>query len=862
MPSSGEPEVDESRKRLLHQALDLVPEERRAFLEVHFEKGDTLNEAIELLEGVEGLGSFLEEPLTDVREGFRPSMPERIGSFRVERILGWGSMGVVYLAHQADPPRPVAVKLLRLDCTGPRSLDRFQREAEVLARLTHPGIAAIYMMGTEDLGAGEQPWFAMEYVEGDTLSAHAEVARLDRRARVRLVAQIARIVQHAHDQGVVHRDLKPDNVMVRTDGRVCVLDFGVAHTAMMEENFLTLTATGQVFGTLAYMAPEQARGGEAGPAADQYALGAILYELLAGELPLPVRGCLPHEALRIIADGHWTPPTRHNGSLAGDLEAILATALAPEVNRRYTKVGGLADDLDRWLAGQRIHARPPSRLDGVGRLLRKHPLLVGGGAAALLLIGGVLAVALNATLDRNRESRISLLFSDRALRNALVGDAGGLWPFGGTKVEEFDAWLIRAEDLASRLGRHREAANSLSDRLSTTSTAVGSEMGDDWLVAQSNGLVDLLGEFTSPDGLLQELRARRGDAERLHMSTIQEPSASWKSAAARLAADARFEALDLAPQLGLVPLGPDPDSSLEEFAVYGSGKIPVRPQGKGGMIAREGDAIVLVLIPGGSHWIGAQDKDPSLPNYVGSSPQLSSHEGPPFKVRLDPFLIGKFELTQDQWLRLKGDNPSDLEAGSRDPYGQAISLLHPVESLSWSEARERLQRVGLTLPTEAQWEVAARAGSPWAYIFGESARNMVGHVNWRLGSPQETGAGALKWADGYFAHMPVGELKPTAFGLHHVLGNVWELCLDNYKVNYHELEHRDGDGLVMAEPDGDISRRGGDWAQTPGAQSVFLRQTRLLYSGDTNSGVRPARALLPREISDSWRSPSAGPSSE
>ncbi|MEO1280091.1 MAG: serine/threonine-protein kinase, partial [Planctomycetota bacterium] len=173
-----------------------------------------------------------------------------------------------------------------------------RREAQVLARLSHPGIATVYEAGIADLGSGQQPWFAMEYVDGLPLGRHASEADLDRRARVALVAQAARAVQHAHDHGVVHRDLKPENVLVDGEGAVRVVDFGVARTREEDAQTLHLTATGQVIGTLAYMAPEQARGGLAGVGADQFALGAILYELLTRELPLPVRGQLPHEALR------------------------------------------------------------------------------------------------------------------------------------------------------------------------------------------------------------------------------------------------------------------------------------------------------------------------------------------------------------------------------------------------------------------------------------------------------------------------------------------------------------------------------------------------------------------------------------
>ena len=851
MPQQGESDPGDSEKQLLHRALDLEPELRRAFLEAHLAPGETLDEALALLEGVEGLGDFLERPVAGDREGSRPSMPDRIGTYRVERVLGWGSMGIVYLARQTDPARPVAVKLLRLDSAGACAPDRFRREADLLALLTHPGIATIYEAGTEDLGAGEQPWFAMEYVEGEALTTHADQRQLDRRSRVQLLVEIARTVQYAHDHGVVHRDLKPDNLLVRPDGRVCVLDFGVARTAADDASFLTLTATGQVLGTLAYMAPEQARGSEVGPAADQYALGVLLYELLCGELPLPVRGCLPHEALRIIADGDWTPPTRHDPGLAGDLEAILATALVPEVRRRYASVGELADDLERWLAGEPVRARPPSRLDGVGRFLRKHPLLVGLSVVALMLLGAAGAIALNAIFDRDREREVSLLFSDRALYEALVDEADELWPLGGTKVPQLDAWLEKANELAGRLDLHRSAIDNLAGGYGPKGTAVGSALGEEWLTSQATELVKAVRAFSAHDGLLPQVRARRHLAANLRADTGAAHLDDWEGAAARVAEDARFGSFDLAPQVGLLPLGPDPESGLEEFALWGSGSRPERASDSGRVIAREGDAVVLVLVPGGESWIGAQTEDPTKPNFAAFRAILP-HEGPPFQVWLDPFLIGKFELTQDQWTRLTGFNPSDWEVGS-EFYGKTISPLHPVESMSWQQAHELLPRFGLQLPTEAQWEVAARAGSPWARIQGPEPRDLNGYVNWNTYNPLYWTPDSDIWDDGYMTHMPVGALEPNGYGLHHVLGNVWELCLDNYKVDYHLLEHRRGDGLVIAEPDGDVSRRGCAAAGAPGEHYAFNRQTRLVDDGEAYTGVRAARPLWSREDAESWR---------
>jgi len=845
MDSHGESEKQRATKELLHRALDLPRAERQGFLAANLPPGQTLQGALDLVEGVEELDGFLETPFARP-ESFTPALPKYIGPYTVERVLGWGSMGVVYLARQAEPSRAVAVKLLRVDTTGESTPARFRREADLLAQLSHPGIATVYEAGVMDLGAGEQPWFSMEFVEGVSLTTYAEMHDLDQRARVQLLCEAARAVQYAHEKGVVHRDLKPENLLVRGDGTPCVLDFGVASTVADSASLLTLTATGQVLGTLAYMAPEQARGGDVTFAADQYALGAMLYELLTGELPLPVRGRHPIDALRVVADGAWTPPTRHDATLAGDLEAILATALAPEANRRYASVGELADDLERWLDGRPVHARPPSPLAGLARQLRKHPLVAVSVAVALLVLGAFLTIALEATLQRDREGEVSLLFSDRALHASLVAQAGELQPFGGTPTEQFDTWLESASELLGRLDRHRVASRAFVDRPIALETTVGTELGDDWLLEQAQELVEVLEDFGARGGLLEDLRERRDHAATLRARTVDEHAEVWVAAARRVASDTRFAGLVLRPQLGLVPLGADPDSGLEEFAVLGTGRVPQRGEGKGRVGARVGDGIVLVLVPGGESLIGVQTADPEAANHAPLADETEGHEGPPVRTRLDPFLIGKFEASQDLWVRLTGVNPSDWEVGSVIE-GTTIGPLHPVESLSWQDARKTLSRFALVLPTEARWEVAARGASPWARVHGAEPRDLVGYVNANTHQTtyQELPPGVTD--DGCYPSMPVGRLEPNAFGLHDMLGNVWELCLDTYKVDYHTLEHREGDGLVIAEPDGDVTRRGGCCALRLALVNVYRRQMKRFDGRDTMTGLRPARALVFRE---------------
>ena len=760
-------------------------------------------------------------------------------------------MGIVYLARQAKPNRSVAIKVLREDHGTEVVSERLMREAQLLGQLSHPGIATVFEAGVADFGSGKQPWFAMEYVKGSTLTTHAENRSLDRRARVELIVAAARAVQHAHGAGIVHRDLKPENVVVRENGTPCVLDFGIARVASDTDNFPTLTQTGQVLGTFAYMAPEQARSGEVDERADQFALGAMLYELLSGELPLPVRGLLPLDAMRTVSDCVWTSPTLYDPSLAGDLEGILAASLASEANRRYPSVGEFADDLERWLAGKPVHARPPTNFEHFRKFARHNAVLVWSSALGLVLVGAVLAVALNATFGRARESSVGMLFSDRALLGNLQQRSTELWPTGSDRIPDLDRWVKSAQGLVQRLERHRNALEAIDEAGQAASTVVGNELGDDWLVGEGQKLIADLRVFASVDGLLAEMEQRLESARGIREQTIDNLKGAWSAAAERVRGDTRFTE-ELSPQEGLIPLGRDPESELEEFVVYGTGTVPTRDVTTGRIRPSEGDGIVLVLIPGGSYLIGTQSKDPKAPNYIEATEDIDRHEGPTFPVQLDTFLIGKFELTQDQWVRMEGSNPSDWETGSIIR-GVTISALHPVESLSWQQAMKVLPRAGLTLPTEAQWEVAARAGSPWPRIEGPSYADLIGHVSWKTHDLLALPSDPPVSLDGFYSHMPIASLRPHSFGLHDVLGNVWELCRDVYKVNYHSLNHRAGDGLVLAEPDGDVSRRGGGCASLPQQIHIYMRQVKRFDGRDALTGVRVARTL--KKSSDSRPTP-------
>ncbi len=271
-----------------------------------------------------------------------------LARYRVLRRLGAGGMGIVYEAEQRGTRRRVALKVLRAGLSSARSLRRFEHEAEVLARLDHPGIARVLEADTFESLGERRPFFAMELIEGRALSDAAR--ELDQRRRVELVARIGDAVHHAHQKGVLHRDLKPANVLVTPAGEPKILDFGVARSVDPELHTSgALSLSGELLGTLPYMSPEQLSGDPLAVdvRSDVFALGVTLFELLAGRRPRDTGGMSFSQAVRVLTQGE-APPLRELAPDTGrDLETIVAKALALDPAQRYASAAALSDDLRR-----------------------------------------------------------------------------------------------------------------------------------------------------------------------------------------------------------------------------------------------------------------------------------------------------------------------------------------------------------------------------------------------------------------------------------------------------------------------------------------------------------------------------------
>jgi eukaryotic-like serine/threonine-protein kinase len=279
--------------------------------------------------------------------------PCAVGDYELLAEIARGAMGVVFRARQRSANRVVAVKMILAGhLAGPTEVRRFRAEAEAAANLDHPHILPVYEVGEHD----GRPFFSMKLARGGTLAARVSELVADPPAAAALVAKLARAVHHAHQRGILHRDLKPANVLLDADGSPLVTDFGLAKRTGTESG---ATHSGAIVGTPSYMAPEQARGDrQITTAADVYALGAILYELLAGRPPF--KGDSIIETLRQVTDREPDHPRAVHPQADPDLSAVALKCLEKDPAARYESAAALADDLDRWAAGEPTRARPLS----------------------------------------------------------------------------------------------------------------------------------------------------------------------------------------------------------------------------------------------------------------------------------------------------------------------------------------------------------------------------------------------------------------------------------------------------------------------------------------------------------------------
>ena len=409
--------------RLLAQALELDPGLRRRWLdELAAEDADLRPVLSNLLDGSEATGLRGADPPVGVAEMAREALAsvrrerpaDRIGTWQLERLLAEGGMGSVWLARRADGvmQRVAALKLPRAEWVDHGLSKRIAREGAILARLQHPHIAVLYEAG---VGAGGRPFLALEYIDGQPIDAWCAGLPLDE--VIRLFVQVVRAVAFAHARLVIHRDLKPSNVLVTAEGAPKLLDFGISKLIEGESPAGEATALTRLAGrplTLPYAAPEHILGLPVSVAADVYSLGVMLFELVSGKRPYRAEGARDLEA-EILRGGLRRPSEAtldraRARALRGDLDAIVLTALKRAPEERYQGAAELADDLERYLAGKPVRARPESRAYQLRKFISRNRLAVAAGAAVVLALACGLAAALwQAGLAREQAQRAAAM---------------------------------------------------------------------------------------------------------------------------------------------------------------------------------------------------------------------------------------------------------------------------------------------------------------------------------------------------------------------------------------------------------------------------------------------------------------------
>ncbi len=913
------------------------------------------------------------------------------GPYRLLKHLGRGGQGDVWLATDTRlPGRHLAIKILNR--RDPILLERFRREALAASLIRHPGICTIYEFSID----GETPFLAMEYIAGQSLGDHIRTARIHRtpgsttsgirmeegprpspdaaeaRAKtsdpartladldrvfriVHLIEQVARAIHEAHEKNLVHRDIKPDNILVR-DGTFepVIVDFGLAH----HDELTALTEAGQFLGSLPYMSPEQLTWNLIRPdrRADVWSLGVTLYECLTTERPFD-RADQPGTALAIQAEPP-PDPRQLNPTIPLPLRVVIQKALAKHPAHRYATAGALAEDLRRVREREPILAKPPGPLLRLWLWSHRNPALAAALCAVFVALGLTSYFLVESEIVRG-EKEIALTAKAAALTDydrlgdlsrlqQLTAAADDLWPAEPLKAQAMEEWLKQARSLEANLPGHRGALARLreapdllpwsdADRakdlaahaseqaeimklaaerdvrraslavaesrattrpgasqpaaesapkwkpttrpLAASITDLKSDLGKvEARIAELDAraherrtyrfgsntalqfkhdttakLVEGMTAFVDPKkGLLADVGGRLAFAESVKRETIEKYKAKWDAAIAAIKAEPKYGGLEITEQLGLIPIEPDPDSGLWEFAhlqttTPGVDPIPKRDARKRLIITKD-TGLIFVLLPGGTFRMGAQRRDPTDDTMSDSDPNIDPEaqdtESPVHEVTLDAFFVSKYEMTQGQWLRIAGRNPSSYTSDTWSDVG----LTNPVEQVSWEDCAGSsgwLTRLGLRLPTEAQWEYAARGGTTTRWWSGRdlAAVASAGNVCDQAFRIASSNRGVETWNDRFVVHAPVDSFAPNRFGLHDVIGNVWEWCEDAWHNNYSGAPV-DGSAWTVLAPRYRVGRGGSFNDDASFARSACRCYNTPEYRGD-QLGVRPARGVTP-----------------
>ena len=485
---------------MLSEALELETERQRQFLDSVCVHDADLRAEIDLLlaQRVDTGGDVMEACATDaarLRLGSTPGT--RIGAYKVLREIGHGGMGTVYLAERDDDQyrQQVAIKLINPGLGGETIRRRFRNEMQILADLNHPNIARLFDGGETADGV---PYLVMEYVEGSPINQYCDEQKVSTEQRLKLFSTVCAAVQYAHQHLVIHRDIKPGNILVTSEGLPKLVDFGIAK--LLDRDKSNATATAMSFMTPEYASPEQVRGVSVTTATDIYSLGVVLYELLSGRLPYRLKSRVPHEIAKAICDEDPERPStaitrtadisipKLRKHLHSDLDNIVLMAMRKEPQRRYATAEQLAEDIQRHLNGRPVRARQDTFTYRAGKFVRRQKVAVTAAALiAVTLLVGIIATAWQARVARAERARAERRFNEvRQLANSFVFEVHdavvnlpGSTPARSLIVQRGLSYLDSlAQDAAGDLGLQRELAAAYEKLGAVQYTPTVAHLGD------------------------------------------------------------------------------------------------------------------------------------------------------------------------------------------------------------------------------------------------------------------------------------------------------------------------------------------------------------------------------------------------
>ena len=727
----------------------------------------------------------------------RPSGPEVLGIFgdyELIEVVGRGGMGVVYRAREIRLNRVVALKMiLQGHHSSENIIRRFQIEAETAGHLDHSCIVPVFHVG-QHVG---QHYYAMGFIEGQSLSRLVEAGPFPQTKAAEMVWQVAEAIQHAHSRGVIHRDLKPGNIMVDKDGKPKVTDFGLAKSLETESG---LTITGEILGTPSYMAPEQAAGKvhEVGPPADIYALGAILYCLLTGRPPF--QGPTTVETISQVINNDPVPPRRLQPKTDRDLETICLKCLAKPQAHRYASAGDLAADLRRFLDSEPIVARPPRLSYRIRKYAFRHrEQVVAYGTAGV--VASLLLLVTVGFSRRERERRMVELVAEGREKLARAVEAA--------PTVDTDPLLVAA--LVS-FGRAQE--------IDPNSKVPLDGLIDVYLARCRRSIASR--DFGAARALLLPLRnldqARRFAGEIAELERKAVGTSRWQIESTPRGAEVKLTPLDAdlrplrALRLGVTPLEEQditPGSYLLTLSLEGHSETRISI-----VVGRNESRVLHPILP-------RLDEVPDGMIYVPEGPFLSGDSllGKARVVDLPGFYIDRTEVSgkdYERFMTATGFPPPDRWEGARScPPNLRES---PVSNVSWLEAYAYARWAGKRLPTEFEWEKAARGADGRLYPWGNRFDPRKAHS-------RETPTPEL---------MLVGRHRDGAspYGCLDMAGNAWEWTSDREKPGI-------ADRVI----------RGGASSSTFDDLLTFRRRSSPLggsnFGGLNNLGFRCARDLIP-----------------